>query len=35
MADLSNHSNLKLVPVLVRYFAPTRGIQVKVIEFRI
>jgi len=30
MVDSSNHSNLKLVPVLVRYFAPTRGIQVKV-----
>jgi len=34
MVDSSNHSNLKLVPVLVRDFAPTRGIQVKVIEFQ-
>jgi hypothetical protein len=34
MVDSSNHSNLKLVPVLVRYFASTRGIQVKVIEFQ-
>ena len=34
IADSSNHSNLKIVPVLVRYFAPTRGIQVKVIEFQ-
>jgi len=34
MVDSSNHSNLKLVPVLVRYIAPTRGIQVKVIEFQ-
>jgi CTP-dependent riboflavin kinase len=33
MVDWSNHSNLKVVPVLVRYFAPTRGIQVNVIEF--
>jgi len=34
MVDSSNHSNLKLVPPLVRYFAPTTGIQVKVIEFQ-
>ena len=34
IVDSSNHSNLKLVPVLVRYFAPTRGIQVKVTEFQ-
>ena len=34
MVDLWNHSNLKLVPVLVIYFAPTRGIQVKIIEFQ-
>jgi len=34
MVDSSNHSNLKLVSVLVRYFAPTRRIQVRVIEFQ-
>ena len=34
MVDSSNHSNLKLVPPLVRYFAPIIGIHVKVIEFQ-
>jgi hypothetical protein len=33
MVDTSNHKNLKLVPVLVRYFTPKR-IQTKVTEFR-
>jgi hypothetical protein len=33
MVDTSNHKNLKLVPVLVRYFTPDRRVQTKVIEF--
>lgn len=34
MVDTSNHKNVKLVPILVRYFIPNKGIQVKVIEFQ-
>lgn len=34
MVDTSNHKDLKLVPVLVRYFIPNEGIQVKVLEFQ-
>lgn len=34
MVDTSNHKDLKLVPVLVRYFIPDKGIQIKVIEFQ-
>lgn len=34
MVDTSNHKNVKLVPILVRYFTPNKGIQVKVIEFQ-
>jgi hypothetical protein len=33
MVDTSNHKSLKLVPVLVRYFIPRKGVQTKVIEF--
>jgi uncharacterized membrane protein len=33
MVDTSNHKGLKLVPVLVRYFVPRKGVQTKVIEF--
>lgn len=35
MADSSNHSSLKLVPVLARCFIPTKGIQVKLLGFQI
>lgn len=30
--DASNHGNIKLFPVLVRYFIPTVGVHVKVLE---
>jgi hypothetical protein len=33
MVDTSNHKSLKLVPVLVQYFIPRKGVQTKVIEF--
>jgi hypothetical protein len=33
MVDTSNHKNLKLVPVIVRYFTPEKRVQTKVIEF--
>lgn len=31
--DASNHSNVKMMPVLVRYFNPTAGVRVKMIEY--
>lgn len=31
--DASNHGNIKLMPVVVRYFIPTVGIKVKMLEF--
>jgi hypothetical protein len=34
MGDTSNHKNLKLVPVLARYFTPEKRVQTKVIEFQ-
>jgi hypothetical protein len=34
MVDTSNHKSLKLVPVLVRYFVPEKGIQVQIIDFQ-
>lgn len=34
MVDTSNHNNLKLVPVLVRYFIPNKGIEIKLLEFQ-
>jgi len=33
MVDTSNHKNLKLVPILIRYFDPQEGVQIKVLEF--
>jgi hypothetical protein len=33
MIDSSNHSALKIVPVLVRYFIPEEGIKTMVLEF--
>jgi hypothetical protein len=33
MVDISDHKNLKLVPVLFRYFTPEKRVQNKVIEF--
>lgn len=32
-ADASNHGNTKMMPVLARYFLPTIGVRVKMIEF--
>lgn len=31
--DASNHKDIKLFPVLVRYFKPLEGVKVKIIEF--
>lgn len=31
--DASNHGNTKMMPVIVRYFSPTVGVRVKMIEF--
>lgn len=31
--DASNHSNIKMMPVVVRYFVPTVGAKVKILEF--
>lgn len=31
--DASNHGNTKLMPVMVRYFKPTEGVRVKMLEF--
>lgn len=33
MVDTSNHKNLKLVPILIRYFNPKEGVQIKILEF--
>jgi len=33
MVDTSNHKNLKLVPILIRYFNPQEGVKIKVLEF--
>lgn len=33
MIDTSNHKNLKIVPILIRYFNPKTGVQIKVLEF--
>lgn len=32
-SDASNHGNVKLMPVVVRYFIPTVGVRVKMMEF--
>lgn len=31
--DASNHGNVKMMPVVVRYFVPTIGVQVKLLDF--
>jgi hypothetical protein len=31
--DASNHGSIKMMPIIVRYFIPTIGIQVKLLEF--
>lgn len=33
LTDASNHGNIKMFPVLVRYFHKTEGVKVRVIEF--
>lgn len=30
--DCSNHGNIKICPILIRYFVPLHGIQVKILE---
>lgn len=32
--DASNHGNIKMMPVVVRYFIPTVGVRVKMLEFK-
>ena len=32
MVDSSNHKDLKRVPILIRYFTVSQGIQIKVLE---
>lgn len=34
LTDASNHDSIKLCPVLVRYFLPHEGVQVKIVEFQ-
>lgn len=31
--DASNHGNIKMFPVMMRYFIPTEGVKIKIIEF--
>lgn len=31
--DASNHGNVKMMPVVIRYFIPTIGVRVKLLEF--
>jgi len=31
MIDTSNHKNLKVVPILIRYFNPKTGVQIKIL----
>lgn len=31
--DASNHGNVKMMPLVVRYFVPTEGVRVKLLEF--
>lgn len=33
LTDASNHGNIKMFPVLIRYFLPTIGVRVKILEF--
>lgn len=33
MVDTSNRTNLKLVPILIRYFNPLEDVKIKVLEF--
>lgn len=34
MVDSSNHREIKVVPLLVRYFDSDKGIQVKLLELK-
>lgn len=31
-SDCSNHGNIKLCPILARYFIPTQGVHIKILE---
>lgn len=31
--DASNHGSIKVFPVLIRYFLPYEGVQVRILEF--
>lgn len=33
LVDASNHGNIKMFPIVVRYFLPTTGVHIKVLEF--
>lgn len=33
LTDASNHGNIKMFPVMVRYFVPTSGVRVELLEF--
>jgi hypothetical protein len=35
MTDPSNHTNIKMFPVHVRFFEPSKGVQVKLLELKI
>jgi hypothetical protein len=34
MTNASNHKDTKIFPVLVRYFEPSKGVQVKLLELK-
>jgi hypothetical protein len=34
MTGASNHKDIKIFPVLIRYFEPSLGVEIKVLEFK-
>lgn len=32
MINISNHKNMKIIPILIRYFNPNLGVQIKIFE---
>jgi len=34
MIDTSNYKNLKVVPILIRYFNPKTGVEIKILEIK-